>query len=173
LTLQDVAFDEGLIQPGYGPDLKNEGEAIPLTATRKLPDHATLRRMRSQGFTQRDIAQTYGVTESAVWKALNRAGYTETVVTYKDILPWDIAEAHKATAIMERFRSIVKQQKGAPLRPDEEALLKRWLRDLEANELVVNYHPDAPANSACTKGGFYYVPKDADDDWIIRRPTPR
>jgi hypothetical protein len=73
---------------------------------------------------------------------------------------------------MERFRSIVKQKKGAPLRPDEEVLLERWLRDLEANELVVNYHPAAPANSASTKGGFYYVPKGADDDWIIRRPTP-
>lgn len=143
-----------------------------MPAVRKLPDHTTLRRLRTQGYTQRDIAQTYGATESAVWKALMRAGYTEPQVTYKDILPWDIAEAHKATAVMERFRSIVKQHKGAPLRPDEEVLLKRWLRDLEANELVVNYHPAAPPNSASTKGGFYYVPKEAGDDWIIRRPTP-
>ena len=73
---------------------------------------------------------------------------------------------------MERFRSIVKQKKGATLRPDEEILLNRWMRDLENNELVVNYHPAAPANSASNKGGFYYVPKTAADDWIIRRPTP-
>ncbi len=139
---------------------------------RKLPDAATLRRLRTQGNTQKEIAETYGVSESAVWKALMRAGYTETQVTYKDILPWEIDDAHKATAIMERFRSIVKQRKGAPLRPDEEVLLNRWLKDLEANELVVNYHPAAPANSASSKGGFYYVPKEADDDWIIRRPTP-
>ena len=144
-----------------------------MPTVRKLPDTATLRRLRSQGWTQKQIAETYGASESAVWKALQRAGYIEPQVTYKDILPWDIAEAHKATAIMERFRSIVKQRKGAPLRPDEEQLLNRWLRDLEAHDLVVAYHQEAPPNSASTKGGFYYIPKDAEqDDWIIRRPTP-
>lgn len=144
-----------------------------MPANRKLPDSTTLRRLRAQGHTQKEIAATYGVSESAVWKALQRAGYTDPQVTYRDILPWEIDEAHKATAVMERFRSIVKQKKGAPLRPEEEVLLQRWLRDLEANELVVNYHPEAPANSASTKGGFYYVPKNAEiDDWIIRRPTP-
>jgi hypothetical protein len=143
-----------------------------MPTVRKLPDTTTLRRLRTQGWTQRQIADTYGATESAVWKALQRAGYIEPQVTYKEILPWDIAEAHKATAVMERFRSIVKQRKGTALRADEEVLLTRWLKDLEANELVVAYHPEAPANSASSKGGFYYVPKTADDDWIIRRPTP-
>jgi hypothetical protein len=143
-----------------------------MPTVRKLPDSTTLRRLRAQGQTQKEIAQAYGASESAVWKAMQRAGYINPMMTYKDILPWEIDEAHKATAIMERFRSIVKQRKKVPLRPDEEALLNRWLKDLEANELVVNYHPDAPPNSASTKGGFYYVPKGADDDWIIRRPTP-
>jgi hypothetical protein len=129
-------------------------------------------RLRGQGWTQREIAETYGATESAVWKALSRAGYIETQATYKDVLPWDIDESHKAVAVMERFRSIVKQQKGGTLRPDEELLLSRWLRDLEANDLVVNYHPAAPANAASSKGGFYYVPKSPEDDWIIRRPQP-
>jgi transcriptional regulator with XRE-family HTH domain len=143
-----------------------------MPAIRKLPDSTTLRRLRAQGQTQKEIAQAYGASESAVWKALQRAGYIDPMMTYRDILPWEIDEAHKATAIMERFRSIVKQRKNVPLRPDEEVLLNRWLADLEANELVVNYHPEAPANSASTKGGFYYVPKAADDDWIIRKPTP-
>jgi hypothetical protein len=143
-----------------------------MPAIRKLPDSTTLRRLRTQGHTQKDIADAYGASESAVWKALQRAGYTDPQMTYKDILPWEIEEAHKATAVMERFRSIVKQKKGAPLRPDEEVLLNRWLGDLEANNMVVNYHPAAPANSASTKGGFYYVPKGVEDDWIIRRPTP-
>lgn len=143
-----------------------------MPAIRKLPDSTTLRRLRAQGQTQKEIAQAYGASESAVWKALQRAGYIDPMMTYRDILPWEIDEAHKATAIMERFRSIVKQRKKVPLRPDEEVLLNRWLADLKANELVVNYHPEAPANSASTKGGFYYVPKSADDDWIIRKPTP-
>lgn len=143
-----------------------------MAATRKLPDSATLRRLRVSGWTQRKIATTYQVSESAVWKALMRAGYTEPLATYKDILPWEIADEHKTVAIMERFRAIVKQKKGAKLRPEEETRLIQWLRDLEANGLVVSYHKDAPPNSASSKGGFFYVPKDAEqDDWIIRRPT--
>lgn len=141
-----------------------------MPAIKKLPDSATLRRLRANGFTQRDIAKTYGVSDSAVWKALQRAGYTEPQATYKDILPWDIADEHKTTAVMERFRSLVKQNNGGVLRREDELLLNRWLHDLEVNNLVVNYHPEAPSNSASTKGGFYYVPRTPDDDWIIRRP---
>jgi hypothetical protein len=142
-----------------------------MPAMRKLPDKATLRRMRTQGWTQRRIAETYGVSESAVWKALMRAGYTEPLATYKDILPWEIADEHKTVAIMERFRSIVKQKKKAPLRPEEATRLNQWLHDLRENGLVVAYHKDAPPNSASSKGGFYYVPKDVyHDDWIILLP---
>jgi transcriptional regulator with XRE-family HTH domain len=143
-----------------------------MPAIRKLPDSAVLRRLRSQGWTQQEIAKEFEVSDGAVWKALQRAGYIDPLPTYKDVIPWDIAEAHKAVAIMERFRAIVKQKKGTPLRPDEEYQLNRWLHDLEVNNLVVNYHPDAPPNSASTKGGFYYVPKLPEDDWIIRMPTP-
>lgn len=141
-----------------------------MPAVRKLPDSTTLRRLRSQGWRLKDIAETYDVTEAAVWKALERAGYTTPQKTVRDIIPWDIAEEHKATAIMERFRSIVKQQKGAALRPHEEQLLNQWLHDMTVSNVVVAYHPDAPPNAASRKGGFYYADRDPSDEWIIRRP---
>lgn len=141
-----------------------------MPAIRRLPDTTTLMRLRSQQWTLHDIAETYGVSDSAVWKALLRAGLITPLRTYRDLIPWDIADEHKATAIMERFRSIVKQQKGAPLRPEEERVLNQWLQDLEVNELVVDYHRDAPPNTACSKGGFFYRKRLASDDWIIRRP---
>jgi transcriptional regulator with XRE-family HTH domain len=141
-----------------------------MPAIRKLPDGTTLRRLRTQGWTQKEIADTYHVSESAVWKALMRAGYASPAPTYRDVIPWEIDDAHKATSIMEKFRAIVKQQKGAPLRPEEASQLERWLAELEKNNVVVNYHPDAPANAASAKGGFYYSPRTPEDDWIIRRP---
>jgi hypothetical protein len=143
-----------------------------MPAVRRLPDGTTLRRLRSQGWRLKDIAETYGVTEAAVWKALERAGLTVPQKTVNDIIPWEIADEHKATAVMERFRSIMKQQKGILLRPEEERLLNRWLRDLQENGVVVDYHPDAPANAASRKGGFFYRERTEDDDWIIRRPNP-
>ena len=142
-----------------------------MPAVRRLPDSTTLRRLRSQGWRLKDIAETYEVTEAAVWKALERAGLTTPQKTVQDIIPWDVAEQHKATAIMERFRSIVKQQKGAELRSEEERQLNRWLHDLTANNVVVDYHPAAPPNAASRKGGFYYTERKPEDDWIIRRPA--
>jgi transcriptional regulator with XRE-family HTH domain len=144
-----------------------------MPAIRKLPDAATLNQLRAQGYTQRDLAEEFKVSESAVWKALQRAGYSDPVPTYKTLIPWHIEEAHKATAIMERFRSIVKQNRGGVLSEKEEQLLTRWLRDLHDNDLVVGYHPDAPPNSASSKGGFYYTKRKPEDEWIIRAPEAK
>lgn len=141
-----------------------------MPAVRKLPDNTTLRQLRAQGWRLIDIAKEYGVTEAGVWKALERAGFTKERATYKDVLPWEIADEHKATAIMDRFRAITKQHAGGELNPEEDRLLKEWLYELADNDVVVAYHKDAPANSASRKGGFYYVPREPQDEWIIRMP---
>lgn len=142
-----------------------------MPARRKLPDKATLRSLRNKGWRLEDIAEEYGVTTGGVWRALERAGYTENVPTYRDILPWKIEDRHKATAIMDRFRAIVRQRKGGQLSEAEARLLADWLRNLEERNIVVAYHPDAPPNAASKKGGFYYVPKEPFDEWIIRDPS--
>lgn len=142
-----------------------------MPAVRKLPDNTTLRQLRAQGWRLTDIAKAYGVTEAGVWKALERAGFTKERATFKDILPWEIADEHKSTAILDRFRSIVKQQNGGELNAEDARLLQEWLDDLAANDVVVAYHKDAPPNSASRKGGFYYVPRTEEDKWIIREPV--
>lgn len=142
-----------------------------MPAERKLPDKSTLRHLRMQGWRLSEIADEYGVGTTAVWHALERAGFTESRAMVKEILPWKIEPEHKSTAIMQRFRSILKQRNDAGLGEKEEELLTAWLRDLEESDLVVNYHPEAPPNSASRKGGFYYVPRKPDDKWIIREPV--
>lgn len=142
-----------------------------MPAARKLPDNTTLRQLRAQGWRLIDIANEYGVTEAGVWKALERAGFTKERATYKDVLPWDISDDHKSTAIMDRFRAIVKQRAGGELSDREERLLHEWLNELAENDVVVAYHKQAPPNSASRKGGFYYVPRTEQDEWIIREPS--
>ena len=141
-----------------------------MPAERKLPDNTTLKRLRAEGWRLIDIAEKYGVTEAGVWKALERAGFTKERATYKDVVPWEIADEHKATAIMDRFRSIARQRAGGELSDEEARLLAEWLNDLAVSDVVVAYHKDAPPNSASRKGGFYYVPRTDQDEWIIRDP---
>jgi len=141
-----------------------------MPAKRMLPDTATLRRMRANNWRLKDIAEEYGVTQAAVWKALERADLTASRVTYSDILPWKIAPEHRATSIMQKFRMIMRQRKGESLGETEQRYLDTWLQMLDDSNVVVNYHPEAPANDASKKGGFYYVERLPTDKWIVREP---
>lgn len=144
-----------------------------MPAHRKLPDNTILRTLRSQGHRLKDIAREYGVTEAAVWKALERAGFTENKPTYQDLVPWDIDPKHRSTAVAQRLRSIVKQRKGVPLNPTEQHLLDTWLQVMKDNNVVLNYHKDAPGNDASRLGGFYYVPRLPEDESFIRQPKKK
>lgn len=147
-----------------------------MAAERKLPDVATLRGLRNQGWKLKDIAKKYNVSEAAVWKALERAGFTTSKQTYQDILPWEIDPRHRSTAVAQRIRSIMRQKRGITLNPTEQHLLDTWLNAMKENNVVLNYHPDAPANDASRLGGFYYVPREERDAaWpeFIRQPDTK
>jgi hypothetical protein len=144
-----------------------------MAAERKLPDSTTLRQLRAQGWKLKQIAEKFGVTEPAVWKALERAGFTDTKETYQDLLPWEIHPRHRSTAIAQRFRAIMRQKRGQTLNPTEQHLLDTWLQVMKDNNVVLNYHPDAPENDASRLGGFYYVPREPQDKWIVRMPEEK
>jgi hypothetical protein len=144
-----------------------------MPAERKLPDNTILRQLRAQGKRLKDIARDYGVTEAAVWKALDRAGYTDTKATYRDVMPWDIDVKHRSTAITQRFRSILRQRQGLPLNATEQHLLDAWLKAMRDNNVVLDYHPDAPPNDASRLGGFFYTPRLPEDEWIVRMPKEK
>jgi hypothetical protein len=141
-----------------------------MAAPRKLPDNTTLRQLRAQGWKLKQIAQAYDVKEAAVWKALERAGFTDKAETYRDIIPWDIDPRHRSTAIAQRFRSIQRQRQGKPLNETEQHLLDTWLQVMKDNNVVLDYHPDAPPNDASRLGGFFYTPRLPQDEWIVRVP---
>lgn len=141
-----------------------------MPAPRKLPDNTTLRQLRAQGWLLKHIADEYDVTEAAVWKALERAGFTEPKETYLDLLPWDIDPKHRSTAIAQRFRSITRQRRGTPLNPTEQHLLDTWLLAMEEHNVVLDYHPEAPPNDASRLGGFFYTPRLPEDEGLVRMP---
>lgn len=140
-------------------------------APRRLPDATTLRLLRSQGWKLREIAEKYDVAESAVWKALERSGQTEPLPTFRSVVPWDIAPQHRKTAVMDHIRTIATERAGRPVSPQRKAYMEEWAKGMRDNNVVLAYHPDAPPNAASIKtGGFYYVPREKHDVWIIREP---
>lgn len=151
--------------------IQTDKEETTMPTPRKLPDTTTLVRLRRNGWTLDRIAEEYGATRTGVWKALERAGKTNPMPTYRDVIPWRISPEHQDTGIMVRIRALVRQRQGVPLPEGEERRLKEWLQGMNEMGVVLNYHPEAPANAASTKGGFYYVPREPGDEWIFRKPV--
>ena len=142
-----------------------------MAAPRKLPDARTLLDLRERGMTLAGIADLYGVTESGVQRALARAEANVGRRTYRDILPWAIDSAHRSTAIMGHLRVLARQRSGLEASEGELSALHAWLDWLDEHQLVLNYHPEAPPNPASRIGGFYYMDRRPDDEWILRQPA--
>ncbi|GAA1358524.1 hypothetical protein GCM10009596_11850 [Arthrobacter rhombi] len=138
---------------------------------RKLPDTRTLLALRARGMTLAGIAELYGTTESGVQRALHRAEANVGRRTYRDILPWAIDATHRSTAIMGHIRVLARQRSGLEVPASSLLALQAWLDWLEESGLVLNYHPEAPPNPASRTGGFYYMDRRPDDEWIIRQPV--
>lgn len=143
-----------------------------MAAPRTLPDERTLLELRDRGMALAGIAELHGVTESGVQRALHRSDAHAGRRTYRDILPWAIDAAHRSTAIMGHIRVLVRQRSGLDVPESSLLALQGWLDRQEESGLVLNCHPGAPLNPASRTGGFYYMDRGPDDEWIIRQPVP-
>jgi hypothetical protein len=135
-----------------------------------LPPADVIHELRLQGWRLADIAEQYEVSVSAVQKALRRAGLADELVTYRHVVPWKVDPKLANTAVMQRLRSIAKQKQGVPLDSEEQRLLEEWFELLAENNLVLDYHPDAPPNDASTLGGWFYRTRVPEDQDFYRAP---
>lgn len=95
-----------------------------------------------------------------------RRGLDRRIVRNDDLIPWFVQEKHRWSYPVQMLRSEARRREGKELRPDEADRLEGWLRGLERDNTVVHYDPD-------TEQGFFYVPREPQDDDIIRRPKKK
>lgn len=147
--------------------MENEKRADKIKEWGVLPDAAVLRRLRNQGMTYGEIADLYGVTESGVWRAFDRAGLISQRPTYRDVVPWTVDRQFSRTQIMQYLRAMAKMQARLPVSDSQRRSVERWLEYMKESGVVLAYHPEAPPNDASSMGGFYYARReDGDDDFF-------
>lgn len=144
---------------------------------KSLPDSGTLAHLRrahpkgeghpegcQQGHTLQQIADIYGVTENAVYRALREAGLTTPRPRYTDTMPWVVASEHEQAYAATMLRELAKRKQG--LEPGNKGrYLDRWLERLDAAGQVVAYDREK---------GFHLVKRRASDgDGYIRKPTKK
>lgn len=130
--------------------------------TRKLPPDHEVAAMYDRGFSYVVLAEMYGVTNTAIGKAVRRAGHTPRS-EYSGLMPADLHPDHYFAPAAKRLRALARRQGGAsgrPLTAIEARALDNWLDTLRIENLVVAYDPDQPPNPASpTYGGWHYVPR--------------
>lgn len=146
-----------------------------MAAPRLLPDKTTLARLRRSGKTYAEIADEYGVTETAVYLRLKADGLvTDRKVSHKELIPWQVRgiHAHAHPALM--LRTLSRRVQGLENPASRERMLDRWLAELKAANVVVCYDPDMPENDASPKtGGWYYMRRrKSDGNDLIRVTKP-
>lgn len=132
---------------------------------RILPADSELVRMRDEGMTHQQIADTVSrrtgthIGRSTVSVALVRAGEADQRVRYRDTVPWKVQHQHTAEYPLRMLRMLGRVRHGQPVNEDEHRRLKSWAAKLSTEQLVVAYCPTAPEG----EGGFHYIPVEAKD----------
>lgn len=79
------------------------------------------------------------------------------------LIPWQVEERHRFKYPLELLRLEAQVRAGRVLSGEDAARHDSFLKRLQEKKEVVEYRPD-------TDEGFHYVPRQAQDTDIIRRP---
>lgn len=146
-----------------------------MAAPRLLPDKTTLERLRREGRTYADIAERYGVTETAVYLRLKADGLTsERKVSHSELIPWTVKVEHQHAHPALMLRTLSRRRQGLENTATRDAMLDRWLEELHNANAVVCYDPDMWPNPASPRSGgwFYMKRRRSDGDSLIRYVKP-
>lgn len=141
-----------------------------MPGTRKLPEPDVLVRHATEGLTNKEIGELYGVTGEAVRQALEKAGYERTSgrPSHAYYLPWKIRSDHIGDVLARRLRAYSKRMQGKPLSDSDARLLDEWLKFMDGgNSLGVplSVHYDRQDDD-----GFWLEPRQPGDRDYVSPP---
>ncbi|WP_405436563.1 hypothetical protein OG373_06340 [Streptomyces avidinii] len=143
---------------------------------RKIQDESEVIRWFEEGRTYQWMIEEYRrkydiETVVSMWGNFRRRrGLDRRIVRNDDLIPWFVKEEHRWAYPLAMLRAEGRRRAGKELTETDESRLASWLGMLKKKGSVVHYDPD-------TEEGFSYVPRQAGDNDMIRRPdtktTPR
>lgn len=141
-------------------------------AASKIVDEQEVIRWFKEGKTYQEMQdiylEKYNIeTVPSMWGNFRRRrGLARRITRNDDLIPWAVKSEHRWAYPVAMLRAEARRRAGFDLGMDTRNRLNSWLRTLDDDKLVVHYDPD-------TEDGFFYVPRLASDDDIIRRPRQK
>ncbi|MFF0234351.1 hypothetical protein [Micromonospora sp. NPDC005254] len=99
------------------------------------------------------------------WSYFRRThGLDPRQVRDEELIPWGVEPRHKYNYLVVLLRAEARRRAGKTLNQDDIYRVDALLRDLKERHAVVHYDPD-------TEEGFHLVPREPEDEDIIRQPA--
>lgn len=117
------------------------------TGGRQKLDYSEAEQMLRSGATQAEVADRFGVSQSAVSLAIAR-GRIHFETGYERLLPWRMRAEHVNLAIPRALRLALRVQRDDPEDQQMPEYLRRegegFIRTLQELDAVIHYDPDTP-----------------------------
>lgn len=112
--------------------------------------------------------EKYGIdTVPSMWGNFRRRrGLDRRIIRDDDLIPWFVKEEHRWAYPLVMLRTEARRRAGQPVTKTDQGRLATWKKMLEEEDAVVHYDPD-------TEEGFFYIPRQPEDDDIIHRPPKK
>lgn len=139
---------------------------------RKIQDEREVIRWFEEGRTYQwmidKYKEKYGIdTVPSMWGNFRRRrGLDRRIVRDDDLIPWFVKEEHRWAYPLVMLRTEARRRAGHPVTKPDQSRLATWKQMLEEENAVVHYDPD-------TEEGFFYVPRQPEDDDLIHRPAKK
>lgn len=136
----------------------------------KIVDEAEVMRWFEEGRTYQwmtdEYLRKYNVeVNPSMWASWRRRrGLKRRIVRNDDLIPWAVNEEHRWNYAVQMLRLEGRLREDEPLSEIQAQRLKAWKEMLSQANAVVHYDPD-------TEDGFHFIPREATDDDIVRRPA--
>lgn len=151
-------------------------QAVHRPAAEQFVPRATIR--TREGLTQHQMVEAWErdsgvrVARSTIAMAMARFGVdgARQWTRNTDLIPWKVQAVHKMNYDLRMLRFEGRRRRGEPLSEGDLQKLTSWMDDLKAacngGGAVIHYVPTS-------QQGTHWVPREAEDDDLIRRPKGR
>ena len=132
----------------------------------QILNYAEVNRLLRSGYTQQEVAETQGTTQSAVAQARRRGMVTEGDSRIpRGSIPWDLRPQHRNLNVVKMLRCAARMREGMPVGESNQRATRQFVEGLREQDAVIHYDPDlAPY--------FHRVPRrHGIDHWLVRDPS--
>lgn len=126
-------------------------------------DYSEIKRLISDGWTQGQIADYYGVTAQAVSKRLKKEGQPNQRVSY-ETHPWSgVREEHRQDMARRHLLNYGRTLAGQDVAPHLAAAMNNFFADLDARGVAVHYTPERGYHPVARRNGVDGYWRKTDD----------